>query len=161
MRSCCFTKHVATEPEFPSVLKLTAPKLKCSTAFKNVDVRNVLVSFCKHPQMPKRKKGKGWDTDPYDSPRADNLYQPRRPIWVLGCHLYHICKKTVLITKYVIKNYNVNHIAANCWFRTKCIIIKTAFSLINPLLQLLTCWIQSDVLDENINPDVTRIQHRP
>lgn len=59
MRSCCFTKHVATEPEFPSVLKLTAPKLKCSTAFKNVDVRNVLVSFCKHPQMPKRKKGKG------------------------------------------------------------------------------------------------------
>lgn len=101
MSSNCFNKHVATEQKFPQVLKVDCFKwlrafqlhLKMST------VTNVLFFVCKHAQIPKRKKVKefrmGCDTDPYQPWRADNLYRPIRLLW---CHLYHMCKKPVFIT---------------------------------------------------------------
>lgn len=65
MRSHCFTKHVATELELPRVLTLFAPKLKFSTAFKNVNCKKVCYVYLSSAQMPKRKFCNGCNTDTY------------------------------------------------------------------------------------------------
>lgn len=59
MRSYYFTKHEATEPEFPQLLKLTAT-LNSIWNFQlksfDCDKSNVHLFVCKHTQIPKRKK---------------------------------------------------------------------------------------------------------
>lgn len=61
MRSYCVNKHEATEPEYPRVLKITAPKLKLSTQLllKMSTVRNLFFSFVKMHNCGDRKKGRG------------------------------------------------------------------------------------------------------
>lgn len=66
MGSYCFTKHAATEPEFPRVLKLTAPKLH----LKMSTVRYVLYFRLLTCTNAEQEKGRGVP----HGPRADNLY---------------------------------------------------------------------------------------
>lgn len=54
MRSHCFTKHVATELELPRVLTLFAPKLKFSTAFKNVNCKKICYLYLSSAQILQR-----------------------------------------------------------------------------------------------------------
>lgn len=61
-----FTKHAATEPAFPWVLKLTAPKLHLKMSTK----RNVLYFRLLTCTNAEPEKGKGVP----HGPRADNLY---------------------------------------------------------------------------------------
>lgn len=69
MVSYCFTKYATTEPEFPRVLKLTAPKLQFSTAFKIVDCKKCFIFrllTCTNAETKKGEKFRtGCDTYPY------------------------------------------------------------------------------------------------
>lgn len=59
MVSYCFTKYATTEPEFHRVLKLTAPKLQFSTAFKIVDCKKCFIIRLLTCTNAETKKGRG------------------------------------------------------------------------------------------------------
>lgn len=71
MRSYCVNKHEATEPEYPRVLKITAPKLKLSTQLllKMSTVRNLFFCLLKCTIAETEKRAEEFhndcDTDPY------------------------------------------------------------------------------------------------